>query len=660
MASPNSSNIQKLYQGLSQHYDVGTLDDFTKSLSDTANIRKAYQAASQHFDVGDFGTFQKNLGVTSQPGDQLDPAVEQLRQSNMKSALAQSRQGTPFQQAYAHPFSSVAGNSPRARGAASILDLPMQIPGFISQGAADVRGALNAPNFTTGALEGLYGLGQAGLGTAMLANPLPFLGLSGATQAASSINPAIGEAVSKITNPVTSFANPQDRAGRAATGLADIGAQLLAQKAAEVIPGKVGGALENAGSRLSGKAFGVGENYLRSRQLGKFAQEHGYGLNEPSLVQSGGLAKTLNSEINGKIIDPATRNGAMIDASQYINAMQDFKGMLEKRAVPDRASILAVDRMIKSAQARADASDTPGYLTPSVAQQMKVENNQILSDVYKKLQAGGNMTEKGQAKKVALMEATDDLRGQLEQLHPELRNLNWHEGQALQLNNAIYDYLNKSARSFAGSVSTRTGINESPRLNVYDVLRVRPIAAKLGVVLGKAGRALSGNDPDIVTGVTKPLPVQPKQLTAGPIQAGMEQPQSGLRTAGPPFYQSGNKLLGQGAIQLGPEGVGMRTGGPPFVQPGVRLLPPSNVRYAPEYQSQSQNYPNAAPQMADYVPPKVGTGVAPIDEAPVSRGGNMNVRGKNNQAQIDKFWLEGKLTLEQAIKYGVSPELIKK
>ncbi len=279
-----------------------------------------------------------------------------------------------------------------------------------------------------------------------------------------------------------------------------------AQFLAPVVSKYAGSKLSTGASKMAGKAFGAGENFMRTEQLGKFAQENRITLNRTGFKNAGDMANSLNNDINTKIIEPATEAGAVINGDKYVNSMGEYLQELQKRAVPDRAAILAVKRMIEEAQKRLSESPEPGVLTPAVAQEMKVTNNKILSDVYDKLAAGGNITERGAARKAALMTQTDQLRRELEGLHPELRRVNWYEGQSLELKNAIYDYLNRTARGEGGGrVVARGGMGQIPRLSVYDLLHVRPIASRLAIVLGSIGRAMSGKSPDLAKGVENPF-----------------------------------------------------------------------------------------------------------------------------------------------------------
>ena len=325
-----------------------------------------------------------------------------------------------------------------------------------------------------------------------------------------------------------------------------------------------GGAMESVASKLAGKAFGAGENFMRTRELGKFAQEHGIALSEKGYNKSSNLATALNDEIQNKIIQPATQAGVLIDGQGYVQALEGFKDKLNNRAVPDRASLVAVDRMINAAKERLTRTDNPGKLTPDEAQQMKVENNQILSEVYKRLAEGGNITERGVAKKAALMKLTDKLRFQLEDIHPELKNVNWHEGQALQLKNAIYDHLNRMARGEGSTnVVARGGMGKAMTLSIYDMLHLKPISSHVAVLLGKAGRTMSGNKPNIVTGVENPF-------QAPPQVGGM--PVSGNPTGTPPDVQDA-RFSEIPPKQLPPSQPKQLTGGTPPVEPPAETPP---------------------------------------------------------------------------------------
>mgnify|MGYP001592751765 CR=1 FL=1 len=116
------------------------------------------------------------------------------------------------------------------------------------------------------------------------------------------------------------------------------------------------------------------------------------------------------------------------------------------------------------------------------------------------------------------------------------------------------------------------------------------------------------------------------------------------------------KSLGIGDIPASPEAkrgmTNLRRGISQFAVP---LAIPRMARVPKPYDF--REIPKATPEQMAQVPDLAQT--APLSEAPVSRGGSMEVRGPANQAQIDKFYKEGKYTAEQAQKFGVSPELLK-
>lgn len=455
--------------------------------------------------------------------DTLDPQVEALRQQNLQSGLEQS----------ASPATRMLQGLDIKPDIQAITS--GNIPTAIAGGVQVARKAASAPftlmgagnEASAGMMNQIPGIGPALAGVARL--PMQALGGIGDVVGSALENQgaAMGLTPEARTALIQHFlqTNPEQAQyiNQAGTGLAtDVGtAGAMAGIGAAIGPvrGAVGGALETGASRLAGKAMGAGENFMRTRQLGKFAQEHSYTLSEKGYLGAKTLAQNLNDEVNAKIIDPATQAGVAIDPNQYIGRLQEFKQVLENRAVPDRASIMAIDRMILSASERAARSG--GTIPVDEAQKMKVENNQILHDVYDKMASGGNITERGTARKAALVQQTEDLRSQLEQVHPELKNVNWHEGQALELKSAIYDYLNRTARGEGGTgVVVRAG-GKVPTLSIYDLLKIRPLSSRIAVLLGKVGRGISGNAPDIVTGVQTPFQAP---LSAAPTTAPASPP----------------------------------------------------------------------------------------------------------------------------------------
>ena len=62
-----SQSRQKLYNALSQQFDLGTYEQFNQKMNDSTSRRKLYDAVSQQFDLGDFTTFESKVAPTNTP-----------------------------------------------------------------------------------------------------------------------------------------------------------------------------------------------------------------------------------------------------------------------------------------------------------------------------------------------------------------------------------------------------------------------------------------------------------------------------------------------------------------------------------------------------------------------------------------------------------------
>ena len=62
---------QKIYDALSQRYDMGSFEEFNSKLDNEGSRRKVYDAMSEMYDMGDWDTFNAKLGYgvaqTQQP-----------------------------------------------------------------------------------------------------------------------------------------------------------------------------------------------------------------------------------------------------------------------------------------------------------------------------------------------------------------------------------------------------------------------------------------------------------------------------------------------------------------------------------------------------------------------------------------------------------------
>ena len=69
-------NKRKLYDALSEDYDLGSFEQFSADIADDAKRRRLYDAASEDYDFGDYDTFSSQLGFGKAAGAvQAPPAV---------------------------------------------------------------------------------------------------------------------------------------------------------------------------------------------------------------------------------------------------------------------------------------------------------------------------------------------------------------------------------------------------------------------------------------------------------------------------------------------------------------------------------------------------------------------------------------------------------
>ena len=61
-----NDNKRKLYDALSQDYDLGTFEQFESDIADAGKRRKLYDATIEEYDFGDFAEFENQLGFAPQ------------------------------------------------------------------------------------------------------------------------------------------------------------------------------------------------------------------------------------------------------------------------------------------------------------------------------------------------------------------------------------------------------------------------------------------------------------------------------------------------------------------------------------------------------------------------------------------------------------------
>ena len=77
-----------IYDVVSQDYDIGTYDEFSKKMDISDSRKKLYDAISADFDLGDYETFNNKLGYDSKETKQQSPIPNVYDpQAQMKQSL---------------------------------------------------------------------------------------------------------------------------------------------------------------------------------------------------------------------------------------------------------------------------------------------------------------------------------------------------------------------------------------------------------------------------------------------------------------------------------------------------------------------------------------------------------------------------------------------
>lgn len=99
----SSDNKRKLYDALSQDYDMGTYEQFCKDIQDETKRKKLYDATSEAYDYGDYAKFSSQLGFgTTAPAPSPPTLVEDVKPEKpaKQPKKQQTWQPTPMQKAF--------------------------------------------------------------------------------------------------------------------------------------------------------------------------------------------------------------------------------------------------------------------------------------------------------------------------------------------------------------------------------------------------------------------------------------------------------------------------------------------------------------------------------------------------------------------------------
>ena len=101
-----TDNLQALYNGLKDQYDLGTLDDFKRNMDDETVRRNIYNAVSSQYDVEDnFDAFSRSLGYNT------GNAVQSATQANQQ--MIQSVTPAPQMEPAAAPAPAPVDETPK-------------------------------------------------------------------------------------------------------------------------------------------------------------------------------------------------------------------------------------------------------------------------------------------------------------------------------------------------------------------------------------------------------------------------------------------------------------------------------------------------------------------------------------------------------------------
>jgi len=317
-----------------------------------------------------------------------------------------------------------------------------------------------------------------------------------------------------------------------------MGVQLAAGNAVGSIPGGIrstGKSFRGAADRVMGSALKTGENLPRAKELARFANENKLTLSEAGEVRAQNIVQSLQFDINEGIINPLTSNGMFVKRTPILEGLRKIRtAIAEDNLIPDPSALKRVDKRIASLESEIQTKGE--YMTPRAAQDFKVKLNSELEQYYAAQKKTGKLTPKENADVRSLVEANKNIRSQLEELHPELRGINWEEGKAIEVRKAIEDHLQKKFKGelsiggpgWTGAVGGR--LSNIMSLSAYDLLGSRSFRSKLATLLDKVGRSLSGQEKKNITRLKNP--VQPNPPPAGLLKpwSGSPVPEGGYRS----------------------------------------------------------------------------------------------------------------------------------
>ena len=100
MSNNDDNNRRKLYDALSEDYDMGSYEQFVNDIQDEGKRRKLYEATSEVYDYGDYESFSRQLGMggaSPEAATEQAQAAGQQPATERQQAAAATEQQQPWQ-----------------------------------------------------------------------------------------------------------------------------------------------------------------------------------------------------------------------------------------------------------------------------------------------------------------------------------------------------------------------------------------------------------------------------------------------------------------------------------------------------------------------------------------------------------------------------------
>jgi len=589
---------QRLYDALkSSGYQLPDYEKFDAGLNDPERRKRLYESLQQdRFQLPEFSVFDSQLGRQVQMGQpqQRQPCLlDRANQSFMPPAQTMAK-GLGQITSPQYPTSALAGVGNLAAGAAQMAGWPIAVgteaikslpSGGLHPGVDLAKGVIGAAESGLGAVGDFFG-GHARNATLYLTSRL--FGKEAAEE----------------------LAQPAEQLGSLTGQLAVTGG--IAKGVKTTVP-KVQGVAGVRQARTAakiGELVGAGQNLAEARRAGQFMVEEKIPVSKVSgkpgrfgiEAASEGAEKSrkkvqeLNQALNEKIIDPATEAGITADARPILDAAIDLYKLTQEEFLPNRTILRRMENELKTLAETIDQNG--GKLTPRQIQDYKVKNNALLKEIYEK-KSRGSLTEKQEAREAILLDANSKLRKMLEDLHSDVGRINWTEGAGLDVAKALDAFIEKklgrdpSMARGSGLTPAAAGRRYGQVLfGLTELSTYAPFRVAYNKLLNRVYGEVAGTGKEFI----KPGQVQP-----------FSPPPADATRIGNIIPTSARASI---IRQLGGADKKTRLGKLGTISDMDLII---LAREAGLY------------------------GNAPPSEAPVSRGGSMDVRGPANQEQIRKF-----------------------